>query len=249
MPQPLARSVLVLGGGSEIARAFVSALISSGTRKLALAGRSSDSLTAAEAEAKRAGADEVYVAEWDARQLDGHEALFRALPETHLPLDLVVMAVGVLGDQETAEQDPREAASLIESNFTGPAAACLVAGDFLASQGMGTLMVLSSVAAVRMRRENFIYGSAKAGLDGFCLGLGYALAPKGVRVMVVRPGFVRTKMTAGKPSAPFATTADRVAEDMITGLIARRRIVWSPPYLRWLMLAGRALPDALYSRI
>ena len=93
----------------------------------------------------------------------------------------------------------------------------------LRGQGHGRILVLSSVAGYRVRRSNFVYGAAKAGLDGFAKGLGEAVRGTGVSVHVVRPGFVRTKMTEGRPAAPFAVGPDRVAEDVVRGLERDRR--------------------------
>jgi decaprenylphospho-beta-D-erythro-pentofuranosid-2-ulose 2-reductase len=105
------------------------------------------------------------------------------------------------------------------------------------------------VAGYRVRRSNFIYGSAKAGLDGFASGLGEALRGTGVTVQVVRPGFVRTKMTAGRPAAPFAVGPERVASDIVRGLQTGRAVIWSPGVLKWVFTILRLLPQALWRRV
>jgi len=119
----------------------------------------------------------------------------------------------------------------------------------LRRQGHGGIVVLSSVAGYRVRRSNFIYGSAKAGLDGFASGLGEALRGTGVTVQVVRPGFVRTKMTAGRPAAPFAVGPERVASDIVRGLQTGRAVIWSPGVLKWVFTILRLLPQALWRRV
>src|SRR5918912_3480447 len=103
------------------------------------------------------------------------------------------------------------------------------------TQGHGTIVVLSSVAGERARKSNFVYGASKAGVDAFAQGLGDSLAGTGVHVMVVRPGFVKTKMTAGMSPAPFSTTADAVAEEIVKGLARGSHTVWAPPLLRGVM--------------
>jgi decaprenylphospho-beta-D-erythro-pentofuranosid-2-ulose 2-reductase len=100
-----------------------------------------------------------------------------------------------------------------------------------------------------VRAANFVYGATKAGLDGFAQGLGDALAPSGARVLVVRPGFVHTRMTAGMRPAPFATTPDAVARDVVAGLRAGRSVVWSPGILRWVFVVLRHLPRAVFRRL
>jgi len=109
--------------------------------------------------------------------------------------------------------------------------------------------VLSSVAGERVRRANFVYGSTKAGLDGFAQGLGDALAGSGAGVLVVRPGFVATKMTAGRAPAPLATTPEAVADAVVAGIARGKETVWVPPALRWVFAAFRHLPRSVWRKI
>jgi len=109
--------------------------------------------------------------------------------------------------------------------------------------------VLSSVAGVRVRRANYVYGAAKYGLDGFAQGLSETLDGSGVSLYLVRPGFVRTKMTAGRPAAPFAVDADRVGADIVAGIERGRPVIWSPPALGWLFSVLRLLPRPIWRRL
>ena len=104
--------------------------------------------------------------------------------------------------QEEVERDVRRAAEMVETNFTGHVTSLLAIAARMRAQGRGTIVVLSSVAAVRPRKANFVYGSAKAGLDAFARGLADSLHGTGVRVVLVRPGFVTGRMTAGMPAGP-----------------------------------------------
>ncbi|MGH9102334.1 MAG: SDR family NAD(P)-dependent oxidoreductase [Acidimicrobiales bacterium] len=243
------QSVLVLGGGSEIARATVKALVARRARTVVLAGREPERLAAAAEEARDAGAGEVEVLRWDATDSAGHGRFLASVFERHGRIDLVLVAVGSLGDQQRDEHDPVRAAAVLQANFTGPAAACLAVADCFRAQGQGTLVVLSSVAGVRVRRANFVYGSAKAGLDGFCQGLSDALVGSGARVLIVRPGFVHTKMTAGMSAAPLATTPEAVAQAVLEGLERKSSVVWVPRSLQPAFLLLRALPRALFRRL
>jgi decaprenylphospho-beta-D-erythro-pentofuranosid-2-ulose 2-reductase len=164
-------------------------------------------------------------------------------------VDLVIVAVGELGLQEADEADPDRVTQMITVNFTWPAAALSAVAAHLTRQGHGRIVVLSSVAGYRVRRSNYIYGSAKAGLDGFALGLGESLRGTGITVHVVRPGFVRTKMTAGRSPAPFAVDAPRVASDIVDGLARDQEVIWSPGLLRWVFSALRLLPAGLWRRL
>ncbi len=164
-------------------------------------------------------------------------------------IDLVLIAVGELGTAELTELDAATVASLATTNFTGPAAAMTAFARVLCAQGDGRIVVLSSVAGYRVRAANFVYGAAKAGLDGFALGLGDALAGSGVEVMVVRPGFVRTKMTAGRKPVPFAVDASDVADAVLRGLESGADVVWVPGVLRYVFGFLRLVPRSLWRRM
>ena len=162
---------------------------------------------------------------------------------------MVLVAFGVLGDQERDERDPAAAAEVVETNFTAAVSVGVAVAERLRMQGHGTLVVLSSVAGERARRSNFVYGASKAGMDAFYQGLGAALAPEGVHVMVVRPGFVKTRMTAGMKPAPLATTPEAVAQVVVDGLDRGARTVWAPPPLRAVMTVLRHLPTPVFRRL
>lgn len=245
------QSVLVLGGSSDIARACVKALVARRCRTVVLLGRGASRpgpLEEAAREIEDAGATEVHVLEWDATEIASHQpTIDKAFSGRRI--DLVLVAVGILGDEAQSSLDPVATASVLTTNFTGPACACLVAVKHLRAQGQGTLVVVSSVAAERIRRANFVYGASKAGLDGLVRGLGDALWGSGVRVMVVRPGFVRTHLTADRAAAPLVATKEQVATAMMRGLEQHRQVVWVPPVLRGVMIALRCLPSSVARRL
>ncbi|MEW1779162.1 decaprenylphospho-beta-D-erythro-pentofuranosid-2-ulose 2-reductase [Streptomyces sp. NPDC086777] len=243
MPQ----SLLVLGGTSEIALATARRLIARRTRTVWLAGRPSPGLEHA-AEQLRALGPDVHTVPFDALDPESHEtALGKVFANGDI--DLVLLAFGILGDQATDEREPVNAVRVARTNYTGAVSAGLVAARALQTQGHGSLVVLSSVAGERARRANFIYGSSKAGLDAFTQGLGDALHGTGVHVMVVRPGFVRTKMTRGLPEAPLATTPEAVAAAIELGLRRRSEVVWVPGMLRVVMSALRHVPRSVFRRL
>ncbi|MER7740949.1 decaprenylphospho-beta-D-erythro-pentofuranosid-2-ulose 2-reductase [Streptomyces sp. NPDC096538] len=243
----LPQSLLVLGGTSEIALAVARRLIARRTRTVWLAGRPSPGLDAAADQLRGLGA-EVRTVAFDALDPATHEeALGKVFAEDDV--DMVLLAFGTLGDQARDERDPGAAVRVAQTNYTGAVSAGLVCAGALQAQGHGSLVVLSSVAGERARRANFIYGSSKAGLDAFAQGLGDALYGTGVHVMVVRPGFVRTRMTAGLPEAPLATTPEAVASAVELGLRRRSETVWVPGALRMVMSALRHLPRGVFRRL
>ncbi|MEN8653748.1 decaprenylphospho-beta-D-erythro-pentofuranosid-2-ulose 2-reductase [Streptomyces sp. 21So2-11] len=241
------QSLLVLGGTSEIGLATARRLVARRTRTVWLAGRPSPALESAAAGLRALGADVRTVA-FDALDSASHEeSLGKVFTEGDI--DMVLMAFGVLGDQANDEAEPLAAVRVAQTNYTGAVSAGLVCANALQGQGHGSLVVLSSVAGERARRANFIYGSSKAGLDAFAQGLGDALHGTGVHVMVVRPGFVRTKMTEGLTETPLATTPEAVALAIETGLRRRSETVWVPGTLRVVMSALRHVPRPLFRRL
>jgi decaprenylphospho-beta-D-erythro-pentofuranosid-2-ulose 2-reductase len=243
------QSVVVLGGTSDIAREIVNVLAGQRCRSVVLAGRDASALQRTAGELSRSVAN-VATVTFDATSVDDIDKTVRLCFEAaNEPVDLVIMAVGELGVQETDETDARRIARMMTVNVTWPAAALAEVAAKLQRQGHGKIVVLSSVAGFRVRRSNFVYGSTKAGLDGFALGLGEAVRGTGISVHVVRPGFVHTKMTAGRPAAPFAVTPERVADDVVRGLERGDAVIWSPGVLRYVFSAFRLLPQPLWRRL
>lgn len=241
------QSLLLLGGTSEIGLATARRLIARRTRTVWLAGRPSPALTAA-ADSLRALGAEVRTVPFDALDPESHaERLGKIFTEGDI--DLVLLAFGILGDQAHDEADPLAAVRVAQTNYTGAVSAGLVCAAALQAQGHGSLVVLSSVAGERARRADFIYGSSKAGLDTFAQGLGDAMQGTGVHVMVVRPGLVRSRMTAGPAKAPMATTPEAVATAIELGLRRRSETVWVPGALRMVMSALRHVPRPVFRRL
>jgi decaprenylphospho-beta-D-erythro-pentofuranosid-2-ulose 2-reductase len=243
------QSVLVLGGGSDIALAIVRALVVRRCRTVVLAARRPHELAGVAAEIRAIGATTVETVAFDADRTEDHPAVIGAAFERHRDLDVVVVAFGVLGDQGEIDADPALGVAVARTNFVGAVSAGLVAADRLRRQGHGTLVVLSSVAGQRVRKANFVYGSTKAGVDAFAQGLGDALAPDGIHVLVVRPGFVATKMTAGRPRAPLATDPEAVARAVVAGIAAGKDVVWAPPVLRYVFTVLRHTPRWAWRRL
>jgi decaprenylphospho-beta-D-erythro-pentofuranosid-2-ulose 2-reductase len=252
------QSVVVLGGTSEIAREIVRALSTGRCRSVVLAGRNAGMLERAAVELREGGegierverVERVETVSFDAATADEVDKVIRRCFEAAgEPVDLVIMAVGRLGKPEEDEHDPDRVARMVTVNLTWPAAALTAVANHLRAQGHGRIVVLSSVAASRVRRANYVYGSTKAGLDGFALGLSEATRGTGVSVHVVRPGFVRTKMTDGRPEAPFAVGPERVAADVVRGLGRGQTVIWSPGTLRFVFAVFGLLPQSVWRRL
>lgn len=241
--------VLVLGGDSDIGIAVAHRLVADrGASSVVLAGRSPAALQARAAGLEAAGAD-VICLDWDVTDMDRHEEVLGGVFAEN-DVDVTVLAAGVLGDQGRLEQDPDELLRVLTTNFTGPAAAVRVLTELLTTQGHGLLVVLSSIAATQARRANYGYGASKAGLDAFALGASDALDGTGARVVVIRPGFVRSSMTADLDEAPFACDPDDVAAAINNAIEQPRRTVhYVPPAVRYVSWVLRLLPRAVVRRL
>jgi decaprenylphospho-beta-D-erythro-pentofuranosid-2-ulose 2-reductase len=241
---------VVLGGTSDIATSLVDALVAEGCQTVVLAGRDARRLEAAGARLLAAGAHAAPAVVFEATDPDGAAAVVaKCEAAAGGRVDLVVLAVGELGDQEQDMGRPDRVAEMVTVNFTWPAAALAEAASRLRAQGQGRIVVLSTVAGVRVRPANYLYGSAKRGLDAFALSLADDLSGSGVSVHVVRPGFVHTKMTAGRTPAPFAISADDVTAAVRRAIAADERVAWAPPVLRWVSVLLRLVPPFLWRRL
>ncbi|WP_197319065.1 SDR family NAD(P)-dependent oxidoreductase [Saccharomonospora sp. NB11] len=242
-------TVLVLGGRSEIGMAVATRLARQGARSFVLAARRSGDLDDEERALRAAGATTVARVEFDADELDSHARVLNDVVARHGPLDVVVTAFGILGNQALAERDAAHAVSIVHTDYVAHVSVLTHLANLLREQGHGTLVVFSSVAGVRVRRANYVYGSAKAGLDGFASGLADALHGSGVRLLLVRPGFVIGRMTRGMTPAPFSSTPDSVADATVAALRSGRHTVWVPAVLRPVFGLMRLLPRPIWRRL
>ena len=243
--------VLVLGGRSEIGVALAARLARDGRAgTVVLAARRADDLAAETAAVRAAGAD-VVTCEFDADDLAAQAGVLDRVEAEHGVPDVVVVAFGVLGDQARAERDAAHAAAVVHTDYVAQVAVLTEVAARLRARGAGEIVVFSSVAGVRVRRANYVYGSAKAGLDGFASGLADALHGSGVHLTLVRPGFVIGRMTAdsGLSPAPLSSTPDQVAAATADALARGRDVVWVPGTLRLLFTAMRLLPRWAWRRL
>jgi short-subunit dehydrogenase len=239
--------VVIFGGRSEIGIELAARLAPGAT--VLLAARQPDALNQQVAALQAAGAAAVHVREFDADDLDSHGPLVDAIVAEHGPIGTAVLAFGILGDQARAEKDPAHAAAIVHTDFVAQVSLLTVLANSMRAAGRGSIVAFSSVAGVRVRRANYVYGSAKAGLDGFCSGLADALHGSGVRLLVVRPGFVIGRMTEGMTPAPFSSTPAQVASATARALAKGRRTVWVPPVLGPVFFGMKLLPQAIWRRL
>ena len=241
-------TIVLLGGRSEIGLETVVRLAAG--RTVLLAARRRDDLTEEVARIRAAGASDVHVVEFDADDTASHQSLLEGIAADHGTIGLVVVAFGVLGDQALAEHSAAHAVGIANTDYVAQVSVLTIVANLLRAQGSGQIVVFSSIAGVRVRRANYVYGSAKAGLDGFASGLADALHGSGVHLLLVRSGFVTGRMTDGmKPVPLLSSTPDQVAAAVVDGLSTGAGRVWVPGRLRAAAAVMRTVPQGIWRRM
>jgi short-subunit dehydrogenase len=242
-----AHTVLILGGRSEIGTELAVRLAPGAS--VVLAARNADRLGEQTAAILAAGAVAVSTREFDADDVESHGPLVTSIIAEHGPIDTAVLAFGILGDQGRAEIDAAHAVAVVHTDYVAQVSLLTHLAAAMRQAGRGTLVVFSSIAGARVRRANYVYGSAKAGLDGFASGLADALHGTGVRLLIVRPGFVIGRMTEGMTPAPLSSTPPQVAAATARALTKARRTVWIPWALGPASAVMRLLPQFVWRRM
>jgi decaprenylphospho-beta-D-erythro-pentofuranosid-2-ulose 2-reductase len=249
------QTVLLLGGTSEIGLAICERYLRNASARIVLADlpnhpRKDDAI----AQLKAAGAKSVEWVDFDAVKTDEHPKVIEEA-FANGDVDVAIVAFGLLGNAEELWQDQRKAVQIAQINYTAAVSVGVLVADKLRAQGSGQIIAMSSVAGERVRRSNFVYGSTKAGLDGFYLGLGEALRGSGVRVLVIRPAQVRTTTTiqhwkaTGAKEAPLTVDKEYVAELAVTASAKGKELVWAPGAFRYVMMVLRHLPRPIFRRL
>ena len=244
-----AQNILLLGGTSEIGLGIVAEFLDRGPARVILAAREdSPRVDAAVEQVRAAGASSVEVIDFDATDFASHPDVID-LAFADGDVDVAIVAFGTLGDQEALWQDQAAAVESAQINYTGPVSVGVLLGQRFKAQGHGTIVALSSVAGMRVRRSNFVYGASKAGLDGFYTQLGEALRDSGAKVLVVRPGQVRTKMSAGVKEAPLTVDIKQVAQATVDGIIKGRDIIFVHPAFEAVSAVFNVIPRQIFRRL
>lgn len=240
--------VVVLGATKGMGRALARLMAQRGDR-LFLLGRARDDLRRSAAELEILGAGHVGVAHCDLLHRETFAPALAEAERTLGGLDTVVITAALFAAQEELEDDAQRRDELLTANFTNTIHLCEQARLRLLAAGGGTLCVFSSVAGERGRKPVILYGAAKAGLSHYLEGLDHKFRARGLRTICVKPGFVKTGMTAGLTPPPFAGEPDAVARAVLSAIDHGRPVVYAPGIWRWVLLLIRSLPRAVMRRI
>jgi NAD(P)-dependent dehydrogenase (short-subunit alcohol dehydrogenase family) len=245
--RPDVMNVVILGALSGMAMEIARIYAARGAR-LGLLGSSSERLADLAADLRVRGGGEVKMLTADLSAPTSCESIIGEFADEMGGIDVLILAYGILGDQARAREDLQHAAEILTTNFTSAALWLLAAARRV--DGKGTIAVFSSVAGDRGRQSNYVYGSAKGGVAVFAQGMAHELAATGPRIMVIKPGFVVTPMTAGmKRSGPLWTSAKRAARIVVSAIDRKcGPVVYVPGFWRWIMLLIRLVPAPIFHR-
>jgi decaprenylphospho-beta-D-erythro-pentofuranosid-2-ulose 2-reductase len=243
------QTILLLGGTSEIGLAICERYLQNARARIVLAAMPGDpGRDAAVAQMQAAGARSVELIDFEATDPDSHPKMIDAA-FANGDVDVAIVAFGILGDAEELWQNQHKAVLAVEINYTAAVSVGVLLGEKMRAQGFGQIIAMSSAAGERVRRSNFVYGSTKAGLDGFYLGLAEALREYGVRVLVIRPGQVRTRMSAHVKEAPLTVDKEYVANLAVTAAAKGKELVWAPAAFRYVMMVLRHIPRGIFRKL
>jgi len=246
---PSGRTVLILGATSAIARAVAGEFAGRGF-DLLLAGRDPEELDRLAADLAVRYGVKVEARPFDALALESHEAFVEACRESSgNSLKGAVLFLGYLGDQSVAQKDPAEAKRILDTNFLAPVSILSLLANSFEEKREGFLCALSSVAGDRGRQSNYVYGAAKAGLSIFLQGLRNRLFRSGVRVITIKPGFVDTAMTFGRPGMFLVASPEKVGEHIVQAILKGRDQAYVPRFWRPVMLLIRLIPERIFKRM
>ena len=240
------QSVALIGATSEIGQAILRALPHESLNTCFLVARDPQR---ANASLKGVFPNRTKLVEitFQAEAAQTHKALVDQL-FTEGDLDVAIIAAGVLGNNPNLDESAN-ALEVMTVNYVACANLMLLIAEKMKVQGHGQIEILSSFAQTRPRVDNFIYGSSKAGLDFMARGLNDKLAGTGVSISIVRPGFVRTRMTKSMPEAPFAVNSDSVGKVAVELLRGEEKIGYAPSILKFVAIAFALLPKKIFRRI
>jgi decaprenylphospho-beta-D-erythro-pentofuranosid-2-ulose 2-reductase len=244
----MTRRVLILGATSGIARETSRCFAAEGA-KLFLVARDSQKLAAVAADLKVRGAQAVETYEADLAAYSDHAAIINRAASAWQGLDAALIAHGTLPDQTLLENDLAALREAVDTNYFSTVSLSMELAAVFEKQRSGVLAVIGSVAGDRGRRSNYVYGSAKAAVATFLAGLRLRLLAAGVQVVLIKPGWVSTPMTAHLPQNFLYISAEKAGRGVHKAMISHTRVVYLPWYWKWIMAVIRMLPEPIFAKL
>ena len=246
----VAQNVVLFGGTSEIGQAIIQKIVKPGVAHVVLVSRDIDAADMQISEVAERYPDlEVHHVRFNSEDAASMVHVVAEVVQQVGDIDVAVIAQGLLQEGMDYYANPAALVPVADVNFTGTMVLMYALAAQMRLQGYGKMVLLSSVAGERVRKGNSAYGATKAGIDGFAVALDHELVGSGVSVLVVRPGFVTTKMTKGMDKAPFSTDADAVASAVERAIGSSKTVIWVPGLLQYMFLILKNLPTVVWRRL
>jgi len=242
------KRILILGATSAMASAVAEELAPTGAQFF-LVARHPEKLSAIRSNLQVRGAASVATSALDLNDTAAHPALLQSAVDALGGLDLVLIAHGILGDQQQAEADFATAEAILQTNFLSAVSLITWLANYLEKQRSGTLAVIGSVAGDRGRKSNYVYGASKGALAIFLDGIRNRIDRAGVQVLTIKPGFVATPMTAHLKQGPLFASPRTVARGILKAVASRKDVVYVPGFWRPIMLIIRHIPGSIFKKL
>lgn len=242
------KTVLIIGATSAIAQAAARIWAGRGCHFF-LVARDLERIKAIEVDLMVRGSTQVVSYCLDVNQIEGHSMMLEMVNQTFATIDVVLIAHGTLSNQKICEQSVEQTLLEINTNAVSTVALLTKLANLFERQKSGAIAVISSVAGDRGRQSNYVYGSCKAMLNAFTSGLRQRLSKQGVLVTTLKPGFVDSPMTREFKKGILWASPERVAQQLINAIDAKRDVVYLPAFWRMIMLIIKALPEGIFKRL
>jgi len=243
----MSKTIVILGANSGIAKAF-SRLYAQTHDHLVLVGRNTDTLENLKADLTIRGAEKISTLEADLADLTQSKAIVQRIHDLAPHIDILLVAYGILGNHDQAIKDSLETEKILQVNFTSVATLLVEFYEHFKVQKQGTVAVISSVAGDRGRQSNYIYGAAKGGLSTFLQGYRHSLAPFGVHVLTIKPGFVDTPMTASFKKGLLWIKPEKAAQLIYKAIQNKKNEVYVPGFWKWIMAIIKSVPNVIFHK-
>jgi decaprenylphospho-beta-D-erythro-pentofuranosid-2-ulose 2-reductase len=244
----LTRRVLILGATSGIAQETCRCFAAEHARMI-LVARDASKLQAVADDLQVRGAESVKIIVRDLANDEVRPAVLSQAIAEWQGIDAALIAYGVLPDQLACEADPVAQRASLQTNWVSVAGWLSELANVFENQRSGVLAVIGSVAGDRGRRSNYIYGSAKAAIETFAAGLRQRMAPSGVSVVLIKPGWVSTPMTAHLAQSSLYASPEKVGRGIYKAMLSPRPVVYLPWFWKWIMLIIKMIPEPIFTKL
>ena len=240
------KTVLILGGNSDVGKSIARDFSKLGSN-IILTSRKKGQLDSFKSDLEIRYSIKCDLEFFDVLDFNTHESFYISLKEKP---DIVISCIGYLDNQEKSENSFEESLKSIQTNFTGLVSILNIISNDFESRKFGIIVGISSVAGDRGRGSNYIYGSSKSGFTSYLSGIRNRLFNSGVKVITVKPGFIKSKMTNHLDLPKILTaTPNKISFDIIKSIKKKKNVVYTKWFWKWIMLVIKIIPEFIFKKL